>query len=225
MIKLAILASGNGTNAQAILEAVQSGELQADVKVVLTNKPQAGVIARAQKFNVPVEIIPSKGIKDRDAYDAAVVECLEKYGVDTIALAGWMRILSNTFLDSFPDRIINLHPAILPSFTGGTGIQDAFDYGVKITGCTVHLVTPVLDAGPIIIQAGVPVGNDVDVLEAQIHRMEHMIFVQALKWFAQDRLSVSGRTVNLKPAGPGVTYCSVIEGCLVNPPIENQISL
>lgn len=220
MIKLAILASGNGTNAQAILEAVKSGELDADVKVVLTNKTQAGVIARASKFNVPVEIIPSKGIKDRDAYDAAVVECLNRYGVDTIALAGWMRILSNTFLDAFPNRIINLHPAILPSFTGGTGIQDAFDYGVKITGCTVHLVTPVLDAGPIIIQAGVPVGDDVDALEAQIHRMEHRIFVQALKWFAQDRLSVEGRKVFLKPAEQSVQLTGIIENCLVNPPLE-----
>ena len=148
MIELAILASANGTNAQAIIDAANSGKLDANVRVVLTNKPEAGVIERARKAGIPVEIIPSRGFKNRrEEYDALVVEALKKYDVDTIALAGWMRILSPVFINAYGGRIINLHPAILPSFKGHKGIEDAYAYGVKITGCSVHLVVPELDAG------------------------------------------------------------------------------
>ena len=141
MIKLAILASANGTNAQAIIEAVREGRLDADVRVVLTNREDAGVIARAAKLGVPVEIIPSKGHRNRAEYDALVVEALKKYDVDTIALAGWMRILSEVFISAYEGRILNLHPALLPSFKGATAIQDAYDSGVRITGCSVNLAS------------------------------------------------------------------------------------
>ena len=116
MIRLAILASANGTNAQAIIEAVRDGLLDADVRVVLTNREDAGVIARVRKFGIPVEIIPSKGHKNRAEYDSLVVETLRRYDVDTVALAGWMRILSEVFVNAFKGRILNLHPALLPSF-------------------------------------------------------------------------------------------------------------
>ena len=223
MIRLAILASANGTNAQAIIEAVRAGKLDADVKVVLTNKEDAGVIERARKFGVPVEIIPSKGIRNRAEYDALVVETLRKYDVDTIALAGWMRILSEVFVNAYEGRILNLHPALLPSFKGATAIVDAYEHGVRITGCSVHLVTPELDAGPVIIQAGVPVNGTVDELEAQIHRMEHRIFPQALQWFAEGRISVEGHKVYVAPAQHKVKKTDYIEGCVVSPALEEKI--
>ena len=223
MIKLAILASANGTNAQAIIEAVRDGLLDARVAVVLTNKEDAGVIARARSFGIPIEILPSKGHRNRVEYDILVVESLRKYDVDTVALAGWMRILSEVFVNAFEGRILNLHPALLPSFKGATAINDAYEHGVRITGCSVHLVTPELDAGPVIIQAAVPVRGTVDELEAQIHRMEHRIFPQALQWFAEGRISVEGQKINLAPAAEPVNKIDYIEGCLVSPPLEEKI--
>ena len=223
MIKLAILASANGTNAQAIIEAVRDGLLDARVAVVLTNKEDAGVIARARSFGIPIEILPSKGHRNRVEYDILVVESLRKYDVDTVALAGWMRILSEVFVNAFEGRILNLHPALLPSFKGATAINDAYEHGVRITGCSVHLVTPELDAGPVIIQVAVPVRGTVDELEAQIHRMEHRIFPQALQWFAEGRISVEGQKINLAPAAEPVNKIDYIEGCLVSPPLEEKI--
>jgi len=217
------LASANGTNAQAIIEAVRDGCLDADVRVVLTNKEDAGVIARARRFGIPVEIIPSKGHKNRAEYDFLVVEALRRYDVDTVALAGWMRILSEVFVNAFKGRILNLHPALLPSFKGATAIADAYEHGVRITGCSVHLVTPELDAGPVIIQAAVPVKGTVDELEAQIHRMEHRIFPQALQWFSEGRISLSGHKVNVAPANREVNKIEYIEGCLVSPALEEII--
>ena len=222
MITLAILASANGTNAQAIIEAVRDGLLDARVAVVFTNREDAGVIARAHRFGIPVEIIPSKGHKDRVEYDALVVETLRRYHVDTVALAGWMRILSEVFVSAFEGRILNLHPALLPSFKGATAISDAYGHGVKITGCSVHLVTPELDAGPVIIQAAVPVNGTIDELEAQIHRMEHRIFPQALQWFAEGRISVDGHKVVVAPPRDMVEKIDYMEGCLVSPALEKK---
>jgi len=222
MITLAILASANGTNAQAIIEAVRDGLLDARVAVVFTNREDAGVIARAHRFGIPVEIIPSKGHKDRAEYDALVVETLRRYHVDTVALAGWMRILSEVFVSAFEGRILNLHPALLPSFKGATAISDAYGHGVKITGCSVHLVTPELDAGPVIIQAAVPVNGTIDELEAQIHRMEHRIFPQALQWFAEGRISVDGHKVVVAPPRDMVEKIDYMEGCLVSPALEKK---
>lgn len=222
MIRLAILASGNGTNAQAIIEAVNSSKLDAVVKVVLTNKSDAGVIERARRYSIPVEIIPSKGYKDRDKYDSIVIESLKKYDVDTIALAGWMRILSDTFLRVYGDKIINIHPAILPSFTGGKGLQDAYEYGVKLTGCTVHIVSSQLDAGPIIIQAAIPSVGTLDEIETRLHCMEHLIFPQALQWFSENRLSIEGRKVILAPATKEVKKIDYVDGCLISPALEER---
>lgn len=224
MIDLAILASANGTNAQAIIDATKSGKLKANVRVVLTNKPEAGVIERAKKAGIPVEIIPSRGYKNRrEEYDTLVVEALRKYNVDTIALAGWMRILSSVFIDAYGGRIINLHPAILPSFKGHKGIEDAYAYGVRVTGCSVHLVVPELDAGPLIIQAAVPVKGSFDELEEQIHRMEHRILPQALQWFSEGRISLDGRMVKLTDPETECKRIDYIEGCLVWPPIEEKL--
>lgn len=223
MIRLAILASGNGTNAEAILEAVRDGALEADIRVILTNKPESGVIERARRWGIPFEIVPSKGHKDRAEYDGLVVDALRRYDVDTIALAGWMRILSQVFLDAFPNRIINLHPAILPSFKGGTGIKDAYEHGVCISGCSVHMVCPELDSGPLVIQAAVPMRPSLDEFEAQVHRMEHRILPQALQWFSEGRLKVEGRRVIVTEPLHPVRRTDYIEGCLVSPALEEKI--
>lgn len=224
MIELAILASADGTNAQAIIEAVKNGKLEANVRVVLTNKPEAGVIVRAKSAGIPVEIISSRGYKNRrEEYDTLVVEALKKYSVDTIALAGWMRILSPVFINAYGGRIINLHPAILPSFKGHKGIEDAYAYGVKLTGCSVHLVVPELDAGPLIIQAAVPVKGSYAELEEQIHKMEHRILPQALQWFSEGRISLDGHSVRIEQSAKECKMVDYIEGCLVSPALEEKI--
>lgn len=219
-MRLAILASRNGTNAQAVLEHVRDGRIDAVVAVVVTNRPDAGVIARAESFGVPVEIVPSKGIADREEYDRTVLSVLSRYGVDIVVLAGWMRILSPIFVHEYEGRMLNLHPALLPSFTGGTGIDDAFQYGVKLAGCSVHLVSQVLDGGPIVIQAAVPVGDDRDEFEARVHDMEHLILPQAVNWMVQDRIRVDGRTVRITPSPKPVAQTDIVDGCLVCPPLE-----
>jgi Folate-dependent phosphoribosylglycinamide formyltransferase PurN len=128
-------------------------------------------------------------------------------------------------VNAFKGRILNLHPALLPSFKGATAISDAYEHGVRITGCSVHLVTPELDAGPVIIQAGVPVNGSVDELEAQIHRMEHRIFPQALQWYAEGRISLYGHKVTVAPAIGQVRKIDYLEGCIVSPPLEEKIYL
>lgn len=218
------MASADGTNAQAIIEAVKNGKLEANVRVVLTNKPEAGVIVRAKSAGIPVEIISSRGYKNRrEEYDTLVVEALKKYSVDTIALAGWMRILSPVFINAYGGRIINLHPAILPSFKGHKGIEDAYAYGVKLTGCSVHLVVPELDAGPLIIQAAVPVKGSYAELEEQIHKMEHRILPQALQWFSEGRISLDGHSVRIEQSAKECKMVDYIEGCLVSPALEEKI--
>ena len=236
-MRIAILASGNGTNAGALLEAARQGWLGCEVGVVLTNRPGAGVIGRAERYGVAVEVVvpaaasPSEPKeKAREEYDGRVVSVLERYGPDLVVLAGWMRILSGVFLDAFAGRIINLHPSILPSFTGGSGIADAVEYGARLAGCSVHFVSPVLDGGPLIIQAAVPVadaGEDVpssvlDATEARIHAMEHLILPQAVKWFSEGRLRVEGRCVRLLYPSDGTMPSgrSIVGGCLVWPPLE-----
>lgn len=221
-MRLAVLASGNGTNARAIVEAVRNGKLHAEVAVVLTNRPEAAVINRCRSLGVAVEVVPSRGIKDRAEYDSMVLKRLEPYRVDTVALAGWMRILSDVFVNAFPDRIINLHPAVLPSFPGGTGINDAYEYAVKIAGCTVHFVSSDLDRGPVIIQAAVPVSGSRDELEERIHEMEHLIFPQALQWLAEGRIALDGRRVNILPPEGEVRRIDYIQGCLISPPLEER---
>jgi len=219
-MKLAILASQNGTNAQAIVEAVRNGSLDAEVEVIVTNKSNAGVIARAREMHIPIEIIPSKDVPVREEYDAMVLEVLARYGVDTVALAGWMRILSEKFIDAYPGRILNLHPALLPSFPGGTGIADAYDFGVKLAGCSVHIVSLILDGGPIVIQAAVPVEGSKEELEDKIHKMEHLVFPQALQWMAEGRICVDGHRTSIKPAGRCVKKTGIIDGCLISPALE-----
>jgi len=201
LLKLGGLASGRGTNLQAILNAIASGELVAEVKLVVCNHRGAQAIERARAAGVPVEICERASFESRSAQHQAIMTRLEEAGVDLVVCAGWDRVLDDEVIRRFAGRIINVHPALLPSFGGGLhAIKDALEYGVKITGCTVHFVTEALDQGPVISQAAVQVLPDdtEETLGERIHREEHRLLVEAIRDYSQGRLQVTGRTVTLK---------------------------
>ncbi len=223
-LKLAILASGNGTNAQAIHGAIRRGALNADIRLVMSNRPDAGVLKRATGWDVPSLCLDHKDhtlFPDREAYDRTLIAALREAGADTIVLAGYMRLLTPAFLAAFPDRVLNIHPAILPAFKGAHGTEEALDWGVKLTGCTVHFVSEEMDCGPVIIQACVPVLQDDTLPDMQnrIHALEHRIYPQALQWLAEERLALRGRVVRLAPGGRAMPQP---ESCLVWPPLEQD---
>lgn len=182
-VRLGVLVSGTGSNLQAILDAIAAGSLAASVSCVISNRPEVKALERARAANVPALTIPHRDFPTREAFDAALVRALEEAGVDWIVLAGFMRVLTPVFLNAFAGRIINIHPALLPAFPGVNAAKQAFDYGVKITGCTVHFVDGGVDTGKIIAQQAVPVEpkDDLAALEARIHRAEHQLFVQVLR--------------------------------------------
>lgn len=219
-LNIAILASGSGSNAQAIIDKAAAGVLDVNVCCIICNRPGAGVIERAARAGIACVVLDHKAYPDRESYDRAVVQHLQKYGAGLVVLAGYMRLLSPVFLDAFSGRVINIHPALLPSFPGVHGGADALEYGVRISGCTVHFVEEKMDGGPVIIQAAVPVnpGEDVDDLMQRIHAMEHRIYPQAIQWLAQNRISVWGREVHV---APGSAVATVPDGqWLVYPPLE-----
>lgn len=220
MLELGIIASGSGSNAQAILDAVASGRLAARVRVVISNRPDAGVLERARKSKIPAVCLDHKDYSTRNIFDTALVATLKEHGVDTVALAGFMRMVTPVLLDAFPGRVLNIHPALLPAFPGTHGVADAHTYGVKLAGCTVHFVDAIMDHGPVIIQAAMPVLTDesVEALQARIlETCEHRVYVQALQWLAENRLSTHHRTVHLAPADkPHLT----VPNALFSPPLE-----
>jgi phosphoribosylglycinamide formyltransferase 1 len=191
-LRLGVLVSGGGTNLGAILAAVASGQLDAEVRVVISNKPEAGGLERARAAGVEAVAIPHKSFPSREAFDAAVVESLRAHGVEWIVLAGFMRVVTPVLLDAFPRRVINIHPALLPAFPGVDGPGQALAYGVKIAGCTVHLVDAGVDTGPVIAQATVPVleDDDRDRLAARILVEEHALLVRVLGWVSEGRVRV-----------------------------------
>lgn len=202
-LKLAVLASGSGTNFQAMVDAVRRGALDADIRLVICNRPGAKVIERAKAAGIICAVMDHKLWPSREAYDLAVADAILKSGADTVALAGYMRMLTAGFLNAFPHRVVNVHPALLPSFPGIHGAADAQAWGVKITGCTVHLVDEIMDHGEVIIQAAVPAiaGEPLDDLQSRIHAQEHRIYPQALQWLAEDRIKMDddGRSLHLLP--------------------------
>ena len=218
--RIAILASGSGTNAQAMIDKAAEGLLDVNIALIICNRPGAGVIARAEKAHVPCLVLDHTSFPDRESYDLRLVEELHRAGAELAVLAGYMRLLSGAFLKAYRGRVVNLHPALLPSFPGVHGGDDALAYGVKISGCTVHFVEEQVDSGPVIIQAAVPVnaGESEDALMNRIHAMEHRIYPQAVQWLAQGRVSVRGRQVHL---APGAARPAAREGdWLVWPPLE-----
>ena len=221
-LQLAVLASGSGTNFQAMVDAVRRGALDADIRIVICNRPGAGVIDRAKAAGVICAVMDHKLWPSREAYDQAVADAVRKSGADTVALAGYMRMLTPVFLNAFPHRVINIHPALLPSFPGVHGAAEAQAWGVKITGCTVHLVDEIMDHGSVIVQAAVPAiaGEPVDDLQNRIHAQEHRIYPQALQWFAENRIQMDagGRSLHLLPGTRPLAAAA--PGVLVSPPLE-----
>ncbi len=204
MIKLAVLASGGGTNLQAIMDAADAKRLGAEVKVVVSDRPDAFALERARKRNIPTELVTKEAFPTRDAFNAELARVLKAHGVDLVVLAGFMRIVSKTVLDAFPMRVINIHPSLLPSFPGLDVQKKALEYGVKFSGCTVHFVDEGIDSGPIIIQAVVPVldGDTVETLSKRILEEEHRIYPQAIRLISEARLEVSGRHVRIRDGAP-----------------------
>ena len=204
-LPIAVLVSGSGSNLQAIIDRIEAGALDAEVKVVISNQPGAYGLERADKHGIPTRLIPHDEYESRAAFDLALMRVINNSGAEVVVLAGFMRLLTAAFLHSFPSRVVNIHPALLPSFPGVHGQPDAAAYGVKVSGCTVHFVDEEMDHGPVIIQAAVPAypDDDGDSLGARILKLEHRIYPQALHWLSQGRLAIKGRKVELKPFGGG----------------------
>jgi phosphoribosylglycinamide formyltransferase-1 len=199
MKKLGILLSGRGSNFEAIARNVQAGKIPAEIAVVISNKEEALGLATARNLGLATRFIPSKG-KEREAFDREVVAVLREFQVDLVCLAGFMRILSPYFIREFPARILNIHPALLPCFPGVEAQKQALDYGVKFTGCTVHLVDEGVDTGPVVCQAVVPVLDDdtAETLAARILKEEHRIYSEAICLLVEDRIRIEGRRTLLQ---------------------------
>lgn len=179
--KIAVFASGSGTNFVALEEACRNGELNAEIAVLVTDKPNALVVERAQKVNIPVAIFSPKAYESREKYEEAILERLQADHVEWLVLAGYMRLVGKTLLNAFPSRIVNIHPSLLPSFPGIAAIEQAVKHGVKVTGVTVHLVDEGMDTGPIIAQEAVRVvDGDLEKTAEAIHQVEHQLFKETL---------------------------------------------
>jgi phosphoribosylglycinamide formyltransferase-1 len=199
-VKLGVLISGEGTNLQAIIDAVERGELRADLRIVISNQPTARGLDRARRHRIPTAIINHRSFPSREAFDQRLVAELNSHGVELIACAGFMRLLSPVMVQAFPYRIMNIHPALCPAFPGIDAQRAALDYGARFTGCTVFFVTEGIDDGPVIVQAVVPIFPDDDEasLSARIHREEHRIYPYAIRLYQEGRLEVQGRKVIVK---------------------------
>ncbi len=196
-LKIGVLASGSGSNLQAIIDEARAGTLPAEVVLVISDKPDAYALTRAEEAGIITAVVEPKDFATREEYDAKIVKLLQLSGADTVALAGYLRIVTPTLLDAFPGRVLNIHPALLPAFPGLHAQRQAWEHGVKVSGCTVHFVDAGLDSGPIILQAPVPVLEDdeADTLAARILEQEHIIYPLALRLLAEGKLTVKGRRV------------------------------
>ena len=215
-LNLGVLVSGRGSNLQSIIDAVEEGRLTAELKIVLSDREDAFGLERARKHGIAAEWVDPSLQAEREDYDRAVVAKLREADVELVVLAGFMRILSPLFVESFKNRIMNIHPALLPSFPGLHVQQKALDHGARFSGCTVHFVDTGVDTGPIIIQAAVPVldGDTEESLSGRILQQEHRIFPKAIQLYADGRIRVKGRRVFID-GGEEETG----RECLVNPPL------
>lgn len=200
-MRVGVLVSGSGTNLQALLDAQADGSLMATVAVVLSNKPDVAALGRAAAHEVPTAVISHKDFATREAFDGALVAALRAHGVELVVLAGFMRLVTRVLLDAFPERVLNVHPSLLPAFPGVDAQAQALAYGAKLTGCTVHFVDAGMDTGPIVAQTAVAVLDDdtVDALKARVLREEHRLLVSAVNAVATGRARVVGRRVTFGP--------------------------
>jgi phosphoribosylglycinamide formyltransferase-1 len=217
IVPLGVLISGGGSNLQAIIDQIEAGRLSAAVRVVISNVPDAGGLKRAERHGLARQVVDHRLFPSRQDFEAELVRILNEHGVELVILAGFMRLVGPSLLSAFPNRIMNIHPALLPSFPGVHVWQNEVDHGVKLAGCTVHFVDQGTDSGPIIIQAAVPVldDDDADGLAARILAQEHRIFSKAIQLYAEDRLEVTGRRVHIRGVDPNAG-----RGVLIHPPLE-----
>lgn len=224
-LPLAVLVSGGGSNLQSILDSIDAGRLDAEVRLVLSNKPEAFGLERARRKGIETAVLPHADFPSRQAFDLEMVRrinaCGVRAGTGAVVLAGFMRMLSPEFLRAFPQAVLNIHPALLPSFPGTHGARDAADYGVRLAGCSVHFVDEIMDHGPVVIQAAVPAlpGEGGEALAARILKLEHCIYPQALAWLAAGRLDIQGRHVLVRDAAPAFCGDAALP-CLVSPGLE-----
>jgi len=200
MKSIAVFASGRGTNFSAIFQEIKKKRLKACLRLLVCDNPKAKVLQRAQKVGVRIALINPKDFLSRKDFESRIIQELENDKIDLIVLAGFMRLLSAEFVRRYRGRILNIHPSLLPSFKGTQGIKDAYDYGVKVTGVTVHLVDEKLDHGPIILQEAVRIEEEDTLasLERKIHRVEHRIYPEAIRLFLEGRLRLDGRKVRIR---------------------------
>ena len=198
--RIAVLASGRGSNFQAVVDAIEAGTVPARCVALITDNPAAYAIERAEKHGIPVTIVDYKQFGSREAYEKALLAAMREAGADLYVLAGYMRILGREIAGEFAGKMMNIHPALLPSFPGLHAQRQAVQHGAKVSGCTVHFVDDCLDGGPIILQRCVPVieGDDEDSLAERILVQEHIAFPEAVRLFCEDRLSIEGRVVRIR---------------------------
>ncbi|MGE5381037.1 MAG: phosphoribosylglycinamide formyltransferase [Methylocystaceae bacterium] len=199
-LRLGVLASGRGSNFAAIMRAIEGGRLNARVAVLISDQPQAPALSLARGFGVPAEVISPRQFADKSQFEDALAQACQKFQVEVVVLAGFMRLLGAGFLSRYPQRVVNIHPALLPAFPGLNAQKQAVEYGVRFSGCTVHLVDEGMDSGPIIMQAAVPVEPDDDehTLAERILKEEHRLYPQALQLMADNRLIIRDRRVYIK---------------------------
>jgi phosphoribosylglycinamide formyltransferase-1 len=216
-LKLGVLISGSGTNLQAIIDAILRGDLEAEIRLVISNRADAQGLERARRHGIETRVIEHRKFPTREDFDRALLDALGEHAVELVVLAGFMRLLSSVMLEAFAGRIINVHPGLSPSFPGIHAQREALEHGVKIAGCTVFFVTAGIDIGPIIVQAAVPVlpEDDESRLAARILQQEHRILPQAIRLFQQGRLEIHGSTVFVKDEAGGSHSPP-----LINPPID-----
>lgn len=214
-LHVGVLASGSGTDLQSIIDASEKKMIDAHVVIVISDKEDAFALTRARKHHIPAIFIDPKG-KNRDVHEDEIDTVLRKHQVEIVVGAGYMRLLSSSFVKKWHGKLINIHPALLPSFKGTNGQRDALEYGVKISGCTTHFMDTEMDHGPIILQAAVKVlaGDDRDALASRILAAEHQILPRTIQLYAQKRLEIKGRAVTILPGDSWTTIYEVIPGVL-----------
>lgn len=201
-LNIGVLISGSGSNLQSLIDHIQEGTLNARISLVVSSRPDAYGIERAKKAGIPVLVLNREVYADVAAANKRIADALKEAGAEYVVMAGYMRMVTAEVLDAFPDRVVNLHPALLPSFKGAHAIQDAFDFGVKVTGVTVHFANADYDKGPIIAQRAVEVreGDTVEALEARIHAVEHELYPHVVQLLAEGRISVDAATRKVRIA-------------------------
>ncbi|HAX17295.1 MAG TPA: phosphoribosylglycinamide formyltransferase [Actinobacteria bacterium] len=197
--RIAVFASGNGSNLQALIEYSMIKDINGDILIVFSNNPEAQALRRAEKHSIKTYYFSHRDFSSRSDFDRKILELMLENKIDLICLAGYMLLLSPEFINNYENRIINIHPSLLPSFKGMHGIRDAFEYGVKVTGATVHFVDSELDNGPVIIQRAVEIEENetIKTLEEKIHKTEHLIYPLAVEYFCKDLLEINGRKVSI----------------------------